>query len=240
MVRHRDELWKIERQELSDEPVCHRQVVSCFVQDRFVIDNMSLECGATLHKCSSTGNLAGLDVAIHIPRAMSMPAKAAHLIENQQRLFACSVASWVRVRIPEFIPELPYTVFAGAASVPVEVFVESLVEMNQALTHDNTSVVMMMIYVQRVLSSRSLAVSCQNVFRLLLAGQLCAVKYHADELLFNSEYARIIGLTVPDVNGLELGFLNLLRFELFASAEEFALMNQELVRHSRLFVAELL
>lgn len=240
MVRHQEELWRIEECSVSDREDTtnhNRQVVSCYVQARLSSNDSMDICVARLHKCSSTGNLPALDA---IPRAMSLPQKAVQLAQNQQRMFACSVASWVRLRVPEFIPELPYTVFAGAATVSMELFVESLVEMNHALTNDNSPVVMMMIYMQRVISGGALPVSFQNVFRLLLAGQLCAVKYHADELLFNSEYARLIGLTLADVNGLELGFLNLLRFELYASGEEFAVMNEELARHSRSFVAELL
>jgi hypothetical protein len=125
---------------------------------------------------------------------------------------------------------LPLSVFSGEASVSIEIFLDSLVELNHALTSDSSMIVVSACYLNRMLRRGMVVVSWNNVFRLLLACTLCAVKYHADELLYNGEYARLIGLSLQDVNSLELGILNGLKFELYASNEEFAHMGQVLIK----------
>lgn len=59
-----------------------------------------------------------------------------------------------------------------------------------------------------------------NVHRLVIAGMTVASKFFSDLFYKNSRYAKVGGLSVEELNNLELQFLHLLDFKLMISVEE--------------------
>jgi hypothetical protein len=58
-----------------------------------------------------------------------------------------------------------------------------------------------------------------NVHRLLLVSVLCASKFHDDVYFSNSFFAKIGGVSVKELNRLEVEFLALIRFNLYVAPE---------------------
>ena len=50
------------------------------------------------------------------------------------------------------------------------------------------------------------------VFRFLLAAILIGIKYHDDEYYKNEYYAKVGGISVADINTLEMEFLDIIGY----------------------------
>mmetsp|Transcript_41429 Transcript_41429/g.163142 ORF Transcript_41429/g.163142 Transcript_41429/m.163142 type:complete len:205 (-) Transcript_41429:156-770(-) len=87
----------------------------------------------------------------------------------------------------------------------------------------NSAFVLMLVYMDRVLSSQPLiALSEYNVHRLTMTALVLATKYLEDEVRTNSYYARVGGIsTMKEMNKLEGAMLSILHFDLYVDPEEF-------------------
>lgn len=139
------------------------------------------------------------------------------------------VASLLREWMDAVTKSPVQSVFVGTPSVTLEQFVEHLLELLRMLRVEEQLVLPTLLYIRRVMDRGQFVVCWKNVWRLILASTVVAVKYTADERLFNSDFAKIIGLSVPDINTLELEFLALLNFELFSSELEYQRIQQALI-----------
>lgn len=71
-----------------------------------------------------------------------------------------------------------------------------------------------LIYLNKILE-KGLFLTDFNVHKLLSISILIAIKYNEDIISFNYYYAQVFGLTLKDVNFLELSFLKKLDFNLY-------------------------
>lgn len=154
------------------------------------------------------------------------------LMWSNPKLLASSISLLLHEWLDARPAEPPYTIFVGLASVSIEVFLENLVSLNDSMTQDSTIVLLTLTFIRRLMVTGEFAVTWKNIYRLLLAGMLTALKYHEDEILYNQDYAGLIGLPKEDVNRMELQFLSLLRFELYISVEEYGSVSMALIPHA--------
>lgn len=65
-------------------------------------------------------------------------------------------------------------------------------------------------------------------FRFILVSVMVAIKYYDDEYYKNEYYAKVGGLTLKEVNQLEMEFLELINYELFINKEVFDVYEDKL------------
>jgi hypothetical protein len=123
--------------------------------------------------------------------------------------------------------EPTFTIFNGQSGVPLRDFVGALIELVDYLDCGKETLILCLVYMARVRSEFT-CITTENVYRLLLAGTLAAVKFHDDLGISNKQYARLIGLELTDVRNLEASLLKILQFSLFVPDSEFSNIASEL------------
>ena len=86
---------------------------------------------------------------------------------------------------------------------------------------EDSTLIISLIYIDRLLGSKNIKLSKRNVYKILLTAVLIAIKYNEDEIYDNNNFARIFGIKNKELNKLENKFLDLIDFELFISKKEF-------------------
>ena len=80
-----------------------------------------------------------------------------------------------------------------------------------------------LIYINRLIRMNPhLAISPYNMHRIFVTAMLVSTKYHEDKYFNNAYWAKIAGVSLYEMNRLELKVLFLLDFNLFVSSEEYA------------------
>jgi len=76
-----------------------------------------------------------------------------------------------------------------------------------------------LIFLDRIIENDSLRVSERNVHRLLITSIMISAKLLDDYTFNNGYYSKVGGLTIYELNALEIRFLELLRYNLSVSAD---------------------
>ncbi|CDJ38072.1 Cyclin like protein 3b (Fragment) [Eimeria tenella] len=79
-----------------------------------------------------------------------------------------------------------------------------------------------LIYLDRVIRANHIRINALNIHRLVLAASVVGVKFVEDVRYSNRYYARVGGVSLTELNRLELAFLKLVKFDLMVSKEEYA------------------
>jgi hypothetical protein len=99
------------------------------------------------------------------------------------------------------------------------------------LAHFDTSFLIALIYIDRLLAMDSnFAVTPRNVHRLLFTCATVAEKFLEDTFYCNSYYAQVGGISLAEMNRLEMTLLYTMNWRLGVSPEEFDEKRQELRR----------
>ena len=88
---------------------------------------------------------------------------------------------------------------------------------------EDSTLIIALIYTDRVLGNKNIKLSKHNIFKILLTAILIAIKYNEDEIYDNYYFAQIFGVKITELNKLESEFLDLIGFELFISKKELLL-----------------
>ena len=88
---------------------------------------------------------------------------------------------------------------------------------------EDSTLIIALIYTDRVLGNKNIKLSKHNLFKILLTAILIAIKYNEDEIYDNYYFAKIFGVKITELNKLESEFLDLIGFELFISKKELLL-----------------
>jgi len=88
-----------------------------------------------------------------------------------------------------------------------------------------------LVYIDRLIKLRpNVVVSTLSCHRLLLCSMVLAAKFHDDCFYSNSFYAKVGGLKIEELNGLERKMLQLLDYKLLVQPEEFELYREILCK----------
>ena len=85
-----------------------------------------------------------------------------------------------------------------------------------------------LIYVDRIINSNRFILTRLNVHRVVLTAILLATKSLDDTFYNNKFYADLGGVSLPEINSLELEFLSLTRFELHVNDQQFSTYRENL------------
>lgn len=96
----------------------------------------------------------------------------------------------------------------------------------------NECFILALIYIDRLIERNNFLLTDLNVHRVVITAILLAAKFFDDAYYNNAYYAKIGGLLVSELNGLEVDFLFRINFSLHVQPDVFAKYKAELVAHS--------
>lgn len=85
---------------------------------------------------------------------------------------------------------------------------------------DNT-LILSLIYIDRICEKASIILTEFNIYRILFISILISIKYNEDKFYENKFYAKIAGISDKELRKLEIHFLKLIKFELYANKSLF-------------------
>merc|ERR1719266_689595 len=90
--------------------------------------------------------------------------------------------------------------------------------------------VMAMVYLNRAVTlNPNFSIDSLNIHKLLLSSVVLATKYLDDDYFLNSHFAEIGGVKLPELNKLELSFLQLIQWRLHVLPDDYSSHNRVLL-----------
>ncbi|VEU44932.1 unnamed protein product [Pseudo-nitzschia multistriata] len=96
----------------------------------------------------------------------------------------------------------------------------------------NECFILALIYIDRLIEGNNFLLTELNVHRVVITAILLAAKFFDDAYYNNAYYAKVGGVLVNELNGLEVDFLFRINFSLHVQPEEFEKYKAQLVTHS--------
>ena len=103
-------------------------------------------------------------------------------------------------------------------SISINDYLERLVKYTQV---ESSTLIAMLIFIDRLCELNNFIVNSYNVYKILFSSLIMAIKYNEDEYYDNKFYAKVGGVTLKEMNILEISFLKLIDFKLYISEEIF-------------------
>ena len=96
-----------------------------------------------------------------------------------------------------------------------------LTRINTYTNIEKNTLIVSLIYIDRLCRVSKLTLTCYNIHRILFASILISIKYNEDNFYDNKYYSEIAGISLKELNSLENNFLNLIHFLLYVKDETF-------------------
>lgn len=98
---------------------------------------------------------------------------------------------------------------------------------------EESTLTLALIYIDRVCKKNKIILTEYNVYRLLFASVVIALKYNEDKYYSNVFYAKIGGLEIKQLNCLEIEFVIAINFDLFVDNKIFEIYESSLIRRMK-------
>jgi len=124
------------------------------------------------------------------------------------------------------------TIFHGLKSpgISIQAYLDRIVKYSPCSPE---CFILALIYVDRVVQQDTrYQINSLNIHRLLITSIMTAVKYYDDCTYNNAYYAKVGGVSLAELNSLEVEFLFTLNFNLDVSLETFEHYYAELLKHA--------
>ena len=103
-------------------------------------------------------------------------------------------------------------------SITINDYLKRLVKYTQA---ESSTLIAMLIYIDRLCEINNFIINSFNVYKIIFSSLVIAIKYNEEEYFGNKYLAKVGGLSLNEMNLLELIYLNLIDFNLYVSDEVF-------------------
>ena len=90
---------------------------------------------------------------------------------------------------------------------------------------DTSTIILILIYIDRICNIQKFKLTYYNVYKLILASMIIAIKYNEDEYYSNKFYSKLGGVSISEIVFLEYNFLSLIHYNLFVNNELFKKYN---------------
>ena len=100
----------------------------------------------------------------------------------------------------------------------------------------NECFILALIYIDRLIQRNNFLLTELNAHRVVITAILLAAKFFDDAYYNNAYYAKVGGVLVSEMNGLEVDFLFRINFSLHVTPEVFEKYRAELLSHSNVAV----
>lgn len=112
----------------------------------------------------------------------------------------------------------PFT-FNKAPILPIEDFIERLIIYSMI---EYSTLISTFIYMDRFIDMCDVRLSINNIHKVFLTAMIISIKYNEDIHYKNEIFCKIGGISLGQLNNLEMIFLQSIGFQLFISEEEYA------------------
>ena len=106
-------------------------------------------------------------------------------------------------------------------SIPSLSIKDYLTRLSQFTKINESTIILILIYIDRIGKINKFILTYRNIYKLILASMVIAIKYNEDNFYSSEVYAKLGGLSVPELNYLEFQFLILIKFSLFIENDLF-------------------
>ena len=97
---------------------------------------------------------------------------------------------------------------------------------------EKSTLIIILIYADRMCTTSGIILNPHNIHRIILGCLLLAIKYNEDLYYTNEQYAKVGGVSVQELNDLELYSIQLLNFNLFISEDIYEKYIQYITNYS--------
>lgn len=98
---------------------------------------------------------------------------------------------------------------------------EYLVRIQKYSEAEDSTIIMGLMYVDRICEIAKIVLTPYNIHRLLFTAIFLAIKYNEDVVFSDTFYSRVSGIPIKELKQLELDFVLLVQFKLFIKKEEY-------------------
>ena len=106
-------------------------------------------------------------------------------------------------------------------SIPSLSIKDYLTRLSQFTKINESTIILILIYIDRIGKINKFILTYRNIYKLILASMVIAIKYNEDNFYSSEVYAKLGGLSVSELNYLEFQFLILIKFSLFIEKDLF-------------------
>ena len=106
-------------------------------------------------------------------------------------------------------------------SIPSLSIKDYLTRLSQFTKINESTIILILIYIDRIGKINEFILTYRNIYKLILASMVIAIKYNEDNFYSSEVYAKLGGLSVLELNYLEFQFLILIKFSLFIEKDLF-------------------
>ena len=106
-------------------------------------------------------------------------------------------------------------------NIPSMSIKDYLLRLSQFTKMSESTIIIILIYIDRISNINNFRLTYKNIYKLILSAMIVAIKYNEDLFYSSAIYAKLGGLSVPELNYLEFHFLILIKFSLFIENDLF-------------------
>ena len=117
-------------------------------------------------------------------------------------------------------------------SIPSLSIKDYLIRLSQFTKINESTIILILIYIDRIGKINKFVLTYRNIYKLILASMVIAIKYNEDLYFTNEQYAKVGGVSVQASNDLELYSIQLLNFNLFISEDIYEKYIQYITNYS--------
>jgi hypothetical protein len=115
---------------------------------------------------------------------------------------------------PQLMLNDPFVKFQSSyePDVSVEYYIQRIFKHSKC---SDSCLVIMLVYIDRLIESQGLVLTMLNAHRVIITSLMVAAKYHDDLFYNNAYFAKLGGISLSELNMLEVEFLQMLNFSMF-------------------------
>jgi hypothetical protein len=97
---------------------------------------------------------------------------------------------------------------------------------------DESTLICSLIYLDRICETHGLQITELNVHRLILTSIILSIKYNEDDYYSNLHYAKVGGISIIEMNSLEIDFMRGIQYSLFIEEDLFDKYRSYLIQYN--------
>ena len=104
-------------------------------------------------------------------------------------------------------------------NIPSMSIKDYLLRLSQYTKINESTIILILIYIDRICKINNFHITFNNIYKLIICSMIIAIKYNEDNFYSTEVYAKLGGITVQELNFLEMQFLISIKFSLFVEKD---------------------
>ena len=104
-------------------------------------------------------------------------------------------------------------------NIPTMTIKDYLLRLSKFTKINESTLIIILIYIDRICKINNFQLNFKNIYKLIISSMIIAIKYNEDNFYSTEVYAKLGGITVQELNFLEMQFLISIKFSLFVEKD---------------------